>query len=238
MSGMKDELKDYINWAVGITFFVSALLFSKDSLLALFSNNPIHAVLSAALLLTTVIWFFLYLRAVRHELELLDSSFDSEQIRKISGYVLPTAVGLSIFFGSLIALSENILVYAGLAALLSSFDLYGQATTIRNVNILIHEKKFKDSIGEEEAKILFAYYIKKPLLSRISIVMVTFCVSFVLASYSKFLNIQYLNYTAYLAVIMVILGSEVVIQKWRNERDEGLFALHDSTQNVNAESGS
>ena len=102
MSRIKDELKDYINWAVGITLFVSALLFSKAELLALLSANPVQALLSVALLLTTVIWFFLYLRAVRHELELLDSAFDSKRIRKPLGSVLPVAVGLSILFGAMI----------------------------------------------------------------------------------------------------------------------------------------
>lgn len=238
MSGIKDELKDYVNWAVGITFFVSALLFSKDDLLALFSVNPFHAALSAVLLLTTVCWFFQYLSAVRHELELLDSSFDSEEIRKISGLVLPTAVGLSVFFGSLVALSQNILAYAGLAALLSSFDLYGQATTIRNVNIFIADRKFNGSVGEEEAQILFDYYIKKPLLSRISIMLVSFCASFTLASYAKFLSNEPLCYVAYVVVILVIIVGETVMRKWRHERDCRLIELHDSIQNEDAGSES
>jgi hypothetical protein len=225
MRGMKDELKDYINWAVGITLFVSALLFSKEKLLALLSTNILQAALSTALLTTTVVWFFLYLKAVRHELELLDTSFDAEQIRKLSGYVLPTAIGLAIFFGCLIALSDNILWYSGLAALLSSFDLYGQAMTIRNVNILITEKKFKGNVGEKQADILFSYYVKKPLLSRNSIVLVSFCFSFVLASYSIFLDNAYLNYAAYASIIIVIIASEIVLQKWRQERDTALFSL-------------
>ena len=49
MSGVKDELKDYINWAVGITLCVSALLFSKQKLMDLFSSSPLHAAFSSAL---------------------------------------------------------------------------------------------------------------------------------------------------------------------------------------------
>jgi hypothetical protein len=225
MSKLHERIRDYIGWGIGITFCVASLALSKDKILGLLDKDPIRGTLSIMLLIVTGSLWFLYLKAVRYEIDLIESAFDADAIRSISGLVLPTVIGLSVVFGLLISLSTNIMLYTLIATIYSSLDLYGQNTTIRNINIFIKEELFRQPNGRAESEALFDYYIKRPLLSKISITLVLFCVAFVLSVVGHRESKPFLEYCAYGVVMVTIVAGEIAIQTWRNSRDSQLLEV-------------
>lgn len=225
MSRLHEQIKDYVNWCIGITFAVASVVLSKDKILSLLDTDPTLGALSIMLLLVTVTLWFLYLRSVRYEIDLIESAFDADAIKNISGYVLPIGVGLSVVFGFLLSFSTNVMYYTGIAMAYSCFDLYGQATTIRNINIFIKEGLFRVPNGKAESEALFNYYIKRPLLSKISITLVAFCVAFVISVVGQRESNSSLVYAAYGLVMLTILVGEVTIESWRRVRDHELLEI-------------
>lgn len=142
MSKTYDQLSDYINWAMGLTFTVAAFLLSKDTLLEMFQDNTFRGILSILLLFVTMALFFLYAKAVRTELDLLDTVFVSENVQtsEFSGNYFLAILAVAAFCGFLIANVTNIVFYAGAVAIYSMFDMYGGSLVIRNFNILFREK--------------------------------------------------------------------------------------------------
>lgn len=225
MSKLYERLRDDINWVMVITVSVVSIMLSKGKFVALFQHNLVIGIFSIILLLTTIALFFLYLSAVRHELDLLESSFNSDKTKGITGYAFPIGIALGAFFGFLIAYSTNILIYAALAAGYSTVDLIGQSNVIRNVNIFIREGIFRPPTGKKEADILFDYYIKRPLSTKISLTLVSFSAAFVLAGFSRLEGQKYLEYIAYGLVVLTIVIGERAIFIWRRARDRRLAVL-------------
>jgi hypothetical protein len=231
MGKIYEQLRDYLNWGIGITVCIAALLLSKDKLVQLYYNQPVTAAFSTALLVTTFVWFFMYVQASRRELDMLDSAFDSDRIERWKGVVLPTVVGLSLLFGCLIAFSTNILIYSALVPLQSVLDLFGQVTINRNLNILVREKQFRGAEGERKGQILFLYYVEKPHLLRVSLILVVFCGAFGLAVTSHFLRQPTYGYISYSAIIAAIVIGEIVIRRWRKERDKDFWSKKEISKN-------
>ena len=161
----------------------------------------------------------------RSEIDLIESAFDADAIKDISGFVLPIGVALSVVFAFLLSFSTNIIYYTGIAMAYSSFDLYGQATTIRNINIFIMEGRFRGPNGKAESEALFNYYVKRPLLSKISITLVAFCTAFVISVVGHRESNLSLEYAAYGLVMIAIIVGEVTIHAWRRVRDHQLYEI-------------
>ncbi|WP_420645752.1 hypothetical protein [Candidatus Leptofilum sp.] len=236
MSKLREQLADYINYAMAIAFTVAAFLLSKDMLLDLLQQNVIRGALTITLLLVTLAMSFLYLQAVRTELDLLDNVLKSEkmQITEVSGKVYLAIIALSIFIGLLIANVTNIIYYAGIAAIYSIFDMYGQAIVIRNFNIQLHQKNYRTNIPlvEQEADVLFDYYVGKPLLVRIAATLSLECAAFALAIYSNNLNIDWGTNVAYAIIITTLITGEILIYSWRKSRDTALQEIREQRKEL------
>jgi hypothetical protein len=221
MSRLHEVLRDYINWCIGITFALAALLLTRTEIATLYQTEPIRAVLVTILLAETLAWFFSYIYAVRHELDLLDSAFEWDKSKNYFGFILPTGVGLALLFGGLIAFSTNILVYSALVLMLSVFDLYGQSVVIRNIGLHLFDKQFHGKGKDKEEQILCSYYLGKPLLLRLSVILSIFCAVLVLVITARFENYprRAFEYAAHIIIIFTILVGEVVLYRWRKDRD-------------------
>jgi hypothetical protein len=196
-----------------------------QQLVTIFNQNKVHGLFCIVLSVTTVILYVLYLRAVRIEIDLIDTAFDTNFVKKASGFVLFEAIALGILFGVLIYESTEIIYYSGIAAIYSTVDLYGQNTVIRNINIFIKESRIRHPFGKQESEILFDYYIKKPLLTKIAITLVMFCLALVLSIIAHFTNNEILTYLAYCIVILTIVIGEIFIHVWRHSRDVRLLGV-------------
>jgi hypothetical protein len=197
-------------------------LFSQDKLIALVKQNSIHGILSILLLSTTVWLFFLYWKAVRVEIDLIDMAFDTDNVKQTNGFVFIVAVALGVIFAVLIYLSTNILYYSAAVLIYSNFDLYGQANVIRHINVYIKENKIRKPFGEKDAEILCDYYIKRPLLTKISLTLTAFCIAFIFSVIAHYEHNIIYDYIAYGIVILAIIVGEIFIKNWRRSRDQRL----------------
>ena len=225
MSRTYDQLSNYINWAMGLSFTVAAFLLSKDELVDLIQNNTFRGILSIVLLLVTMGLFFLYARAVRTELDLLDTVFVSENVQTndFSGNFFLAILAVAAFFGFLIANVTNIAYYSGAAALYSMFDMFGVSLVIRNFNILFRQKNFRNKpLIEKEADVLFDYYVGKPLLTKIAVTLIFECIAFVLSIYSIITGSELGSTIAYFLMIATFVIAEITIHSWRKTRDNSL----------------
>ncbi|NVL89682.1 MAG: hypothetical protein HWN69_01630 [Desulfobacterales bacterium] len=235
MSKIYQQLTDYINWCFTITVALALFLLSRQELTKLYKTDSMAALVSAILLIVTVGRFFLYLHAVRKEIDLFDVSFKTERVNRLHGPVLPIGIALSLTFAVLIAYSTNILIYSIVALLFSVFDIYGPATVNRNLGIQILGKQFGDTKSEQGAKILFNYYFVKPILLRVAILLVMGCFALILATCWHFTHDAAYQYSAYLTWIFSIIVGEIAIYRWRAERDEALNSLENNIENNKGE---
>ncbi len=230
MSKTYNQLSDYINWAMGLSFFVAAFLLSKDELVALIQNDTFSGALSIVLLLVTMGLFFLYAKAVRTELDLLDTVFVSENVQtnELSGNFFLAILAVATLGGFLIANVTNIAYYSGAAALYSMFDLFGVSLVIRNFNILLRQKNFRNKpLIEKEADVLFDYYVGKPLLTKIAVTLIFECIAFVLSIYSIIKGNELGSTIAYFIMITTIVIGEFTIYSWRKTRDNSLREIEE-----------
>lgn len=228
-SKIHSQYTDYINWAIGIIFAVAAFILSKDILIDTLKSDVAKGILSIILLSVTGILVFLYASAVRTELDLLDEVLDSENIRdtEISGGVLLPMLGISVFLGLLIANVTQITYYAGIAAVYSIVDMYGQSLVIRNFMIQVQQKNYliNKPLIEEEVKILFDYYVGRPLLTRIALIFFLECVVIGISIYADFSGFIIWNTVAYIIMILTFVIGEIVMYYWRKPRNLALNAL-------------
>lgn len=222
MSKIHDRLKDFINLSLCIMIALVTCLFSKDKLIELVRQNSIHGTLTILLLSTTVCLFFLYWKAVRVEIDLIDMAFNTDDVKHTNGFVFIEAIALGVIFAVLIYLSTNILYYSVAVLIYSNIDLYGQANVIRHINIYIKENKIRKPFGEDDVEILSDYYIKRPLLTKISLTLTAFCIALIFSVMAYFEhNILYED-IAYCIVILAIIIGELFIRNWRKSRDKRL----------------
>lgn len=236
MSRIYEELRSYILLGAAITLGVAAFLLSKGKIAEQYNQDPIKGIFSSVLLAMTAFWFFSWIYAEFKELALLDSAFESEKIKRLSGLIFPIAIALSLIFAALIAFSTNILVYSGVLTLLSVSDLYGQITVNRNFLHLFNNRQFRSKAGEQEAQILFFYYIERPMLARIALMLVFFCGAFILAAMAHFVNNAVYRYASYLVIIITIIVNEIVIYSWRRKRDRALAVIEGAPEQKSADS--
>ena len=224
MAKTVDKFTDYINWLFGFSVAIAALLFSKDAFLARLLEDVLLGVLSIALLLVAVGWFFSYMSSVRHELGLLSTAFEEKRVISVEGAVLPTGIAISVFFGVLLTLSLDIRNFTMVAAMFAMFDLYGQRTVRQNF-LLLSEDEGK-ILDDNRRQVLSKYYIDRPLLTRISCVLAMFISAHLLVVFAGEIGL----YASYLVVIVGHPLSLIILYRWRKERDDELERIDDGAQ--------
>jgi hypothetical protein len=228
LAKLYERLKDYTNWAFGITVTVAFSLLIKDKIIDIFNEDSLLGVLCSLLMITTVIRYFVYLNSGRKELDMIDAVFDYNKIENPVGPVFPLIIFISVCFGALIAFSIDALVYSIIFCLFALADIYGQGVIINNVVRSILEsfiKKGDDISDKLNAHIYF--YIEKPLLLHASFFLVFGCVSIVLSIIFHYTNNKLLLYFSYIILIMINNVGEYIILRWRIQRDKIYYKRND-----------
>ena len=213
MSIVYERFKNYIQLSIAVTFGTLGIFWSIYKSFELLQLNPIKFSFSILLVVTTGVWYFLYYHAVQNELDLLNSAFETKNLKLIPGPVLPIGIPIAILFASLIAFCFDIVIYAGIATLLKIFDIWGTSVLQTNIAKLFQGRVFKDA---READILFTYYFISSMNLRNCLLLVIFLVLSIL---SYFLHNTMYEYVVYGIIIGSIGISEYVIYRWRKVRD-------------------
>lgn len=215
MSKIYKQLKDYINWAFSITITVAVGFFAKDQLSIIFSKDLLMGILYVSLLIITMVRFFLYIHAVRSELDILNAAFITDNISFLSGKILPTVLLLSGAFGVLLAIAHNIIVYAGILLALCVADIYGQSVVIRNVCFLIVNNAKRNELEDDKFQALIAFYIGKPLIANACLLLFGACGAFLLNSIHIAQNNILFEYASYILLIIAMVIVELMLYDWR-----------------------
>jgi hypothetical protein len=209
-----DQLKQYINWGFELTVGVAFALLGISRFADALAADRVAGSLSICLFVVTLLQWAWYARASREELDMLRSAFDQTGEAQASGHILLIAVGLAIAFGSLLATTTNLPVYAGLLVFFQILDTLGQA--IVNQNILPFYDHHK---AHSQAAILFRYYYGKPHMVRCALLLASYSCAFCLAVVAKTAREPAFAYGAYAIMIIAMPAGEWVIYRWRQVRE-------------------
>ncbi len=219
MSSVTGRLKEFINYGLGITIATAFALLSRDDLIASFKSEPIAGGLAIALLATTIVRFFLYIAAVRTEVDFMEWGLDTEKVIALRGPVFPVVIGLSVTFAALIATVTNILWHSIIAVIFALLDMFGPIVINRNIGAVLIERKFRHEDIGGPAYILYRYYFGRPIIMRVAIMLVSAVAACTLAVVWRFTGHALLQYGSYLLIISTIVIGEFVMHRWREQRN-------------------
>lgn len=205
---------------------IAFTLLSRERIVSLLEQELILGILAITLLIVTVVRFFLYLAAVRNEIDLLDLSFDSEKIVVIRGPVFAIIICLSVAFAVKIATVTNILIYLSTAVIFTVLDMFGSIVLSRNIGMVLIEKPFRGEEINEHAYILYKFFFSRPTVVRVAFMLVAMILSLMLALVGSIKESQPLIYVSYIIAISTIIVGEIVMLHWRNVRDKDIEALN------------
>lgn len=191
--------------------------------------------LPATMAIFTTAWFFLYSKAVRDEMNIIVSTFSRfnppHDWEKFVGkkFAPILAIGIPLTFIVLVWFIDNIKMYCLIVLVLSVLDIRGNAIIRQNlIRHFADERYFplESDLHREfilrRRKVAENYWIFKPHLERIGILMIATVVA-LLASLTK----EILNFSLWIGVAYIILCSAIALNElhmrlWRKERDSEL----------------
>jgi hypothetical protein len=212
--------------------------FSKFPDLASFLTFFIPKLPAMALIATTVFWYFRYKNAVFKEIDLVDEAFSDENrprhFTTLVGHRIIPLVGYTLVGGYslLILVATNIQVYCVIALIIHATDLIGSALVLQNLSLAMSKFEIpKDAKGAEFTKerreIIRQYYFQHPTVFRVCIILIITNIALVISVNLPPGSSPLLRYVPYALVILNILGGELVIGRWRAERDRKLKDVTD-----------
>jgi len=190
------------------------------------------------LAVVTYLWWYQFNTAVKNEKKLIADTYTKMNIRKrvgsIIGYrLIPyIGVGATLTFLLLAFFIDNLPMYCVFMIMLNMIDIWGNNTVRTNMTEDFWKKKFAPPEGDphrayvvRRAEVLEEYWIKKPQLQRIGLMMI--CASSALiVSFSEQVAGVYVPVTLpYLIVITCILVNGHVMRSWRKVRDDALRVI-------------
>ncbi len=221
-------MKEYLN--VGITLVISTvlLLFSKDRLASAFSmeNFPVTQ-LSILLLIETLILIVLWIQASLGELQMFQDYFE-EFVPPLPKSSFSIAVGIAIFLGMLGYFSDRIVIYSSIFVVFDLLCVWGgwiRASEFRAVLKRAQNEASPEDIRRKGWDIIEIYELERPHVLR-SVGFIFFSViSLILGLLGGLLyqpSTIWLISTSYIIMLLNIAFSEVIIMRWRRERDIAL----------------
>ena len=219
MSLVQDRLKDYISYGLGIAVSVGVALLSRDLIVSVVRENVLLGSLVIALLAVTVMRFFAYLHAVRKEVDMMERAFDTTKVGELKGPVFPIVVLLALSFAVLIAFVTDILMYSTAAGVFAAADLLGPATVNRNISRLLLDSRFRREESGSTAHVLYRYYVEGPILLRSVIQLLALVGALLFAVLWRVTGNAGAQVAAYGLAIVTGVTAELVILRWREQRD-------------------
>lgn len=191
--------------------------------------------IEAVLALTTYLWWLQYNRAARSERLLLAGLYDKMGIRKrigsIKGFsLIPLAAyGLTITFLLLTYLIDQLPLYCIIVFVLNIVDIWGNNTIRTTLTEDFWKKGFApppdDPFREfslHRADVIEEYWIRRPQLQRIGLMMIATSVAFSLCFSKELAGFSTPRVIPYLVMIGMILANKYTMLSWRKKRDQAL----------------
>lgn len=180
-------------------------------------------------------WFFLYRAAVKNELIILSDLYSKanppkDWERMIGLNVVPLlALGLTIAFVGLAWTIDRLEIFCIIMLVLSIQDAYGNNTLRRNIVDHFLRPQFDPAPDDpvaplvlERRKIALEYWVWKPQLSRIGLMMIGTIAAFLAATSEDVFDVYVGSYTPQIIIIFIICANEITMDRWRVERDRAL----------------
>lgn len=200
--------------------------------------------LHIALAYVTYRWWNSFSGSVYKEMEFLIKVYNDNKIRPmlksiINFRMIPFLSPLiSITFLILAYFIIDIYAYAVVTLILNIQNMIGNRTIIQQLRKHFIEKETKikiqyDEYASQKEKIAEKYWIDKPQMERIGLLMISACIIIIIGYSNTELNIKIPVLVPYCITILTIIINELVMKIWRKERDDALAALeleHDHVQ--------
>ena len=212
-------------WEAGLAVGLGSAFFllSRDAIKSEIAQGPIAASIVVAVLAVTLWEFVLYLFETQHELEISLDYGLVELTGQRRWYELATVLVLASCLGGLISFVTQPLIYTAMLIVFEVAECIGTYFAQRAVLKVYREYRNKS------ADAIFEYYLFRPHFVRLFFRLGGFFSAFALALDGVYSGRLLLIRLAWVVVVMTFIVSEVVIRRWRGQRDRDLQAQEGSS---------
>ncbi len=210
-----------------------------------FLTNLLNFLNSQWLLLTfalfVFIWYLLYKIAVKNETEILVrlySQFNPPQgWEELLGqkWVPVLSVGITLAFLAMAWFIDDIMKFCLIMLLLNLMDVRGNNLMRQNLTLHFENKKhipldsdLHKAFIMRRREVAKEYWIWKPQIERITIMIIFTLVAFTLASSELTFGFKVWPWVPYLIIIFTIIGNEYTMGIWRSQRDQELDLIEEN----------
>ena len=223
---LKARLDDAINLVWASIIGVGLFIYYKNTLIdALLMEHFPVAQLSMMLLSETIFLIFLWVKATRGELQMLQTYFKNF-VPPLPKSSFGLSLGISILLGTLAYLSNTIIYYSLLFAVFKLVELWGLWIIDSELKIGLKRARDEAPINDwrrSKWDVIENYYLQKPQVQLAATVLFFSFISVILGLLNKLLSwhpaATWLLSFAYVILIFNIASSEYIYKKWRHKRD-------------------
>jgi hypothetical protein len=203
--------------AMAITLAAASVSLSWSEFAALLRVDHVHFILSTLLAIVTFGLFCAYAIATHSELNLFNDYLGESVIPRVKPRIYVLTFALAILFGTLIALSRNLLAYSAVMVTYNLFDLWGNWELGRHIGPPL-EKQLQAEQNEEQKEalqIMKDFYFGNPTLPRIVTIMFVNWIVILLALAHIHTGTEVLRTSGYVLLLANITLGEIVVHRWR-----------------------
>jgi hypothetical protein len=224
-NGFSKNVQNFIIFGLSLGIASGAIIFLKERMASILANDPLHAALAGILFLTTFVYLIFWAIFSFKETEFLQehlnlANFDIGGNEYIA-YTAPIFFGL--IFGLLFSLILNIVYYAMLLLIINIVACFLDTKVVKVLSEKYIALKASAAGSQYERQIqteIFKYYFYNLYFFKHAL---TISLLFMALFVSK-LEIRSGSFTAlhvsYAILILTIIGSELLIWRWRIKRME------------------
>ena len=180
-------------------------------------------------------WFFLYRAAVKSEMQILVSLYSRinpphNWEKTIGARLIPLlSIGLTIAFFGLALTVDHLPYFCLIMLVLSMQDAMGNNILRKNIvrhflkpEFDPHQSDLLSPFIKERRAVALEYWVWKPQIERVSLMMFGTLVAFLIATENSLLGYEIWPYAANIIIMAIIIANEATMSKWRVERDLAL----------------
>lgn len=203
--------------AMAITLAAASVSLSWNEFVALMQVDQIHFILSTLLAAATFGLFCAYTIATHAELNMFNDYLGEDVIPRIKTRIYVITFALAILFGTLIALSRNLLAYSVVMVVYNLFDIWGNWEVARHIGPPIESnlKTTQDAKQKEALQIMKEFYFGNPTIPRIVTILFSNWIVVSLALSHFLTDKEFLRTYGYVLLLTNIAIGELVIHRWR-----------------------
>ncbi len=219
----KYERVEFLNWVITRDFWHQIVLFLIDKWLLL------------AVSFFIFIWFLLYRRAARNETDILVALYSRinpppDWERTIGRKWVPVlSIGITCAFLVMAWFVDKIEILCIVMLFLNVMDTTGNNLVRRNLVQHFRNPDFVPPDSDDEKqfimqrrKIAEDYWVWKPQIERIGLMMIGVFIAFLLATSDRVFGLRVWEELPYAVLILIIVANEITMGRWRIERDTRL----------------